>query len=209
MRTAKSTTSVSLSALAMVVALLGSVQAQADTASKGSPKSVLVHMETSDGRDAGIATLVQSGSSVKVTVDFKNLDPGEHAIHLHEHPMCDAPEFKTAGGHFNPGGKQHGTENPQGHHAGDFPLNLTVGDDGMVKKTFTTKDITLDPNAPNSVFANGGTSIMVHTKADDMKTDPSGNAGGREACGIVKISNASNSTHVLGGKGQTESPSNH
>ncbi len=172
------------------------------------PKQVTVQMETSDGRDGGQITLQQDGKSVKVEAVLKSLVPGVHAIHFHQYPKCDAPDFKSAGGHLNPGNKQHGIQNPQGHHAGDMPINLNVGDDGGVKKTFTTKDITLDPSKPNSVFANGGTSIMVHQAADDMKTDPSGNAGGREACGIVSIKNASDKSGPFT-LGQGEGPSNH
>lgn len=174
----------------------------------GTPKSVTVQMETSDGRDGGQITLMRDGKGVKVQTDLRNLDPGVHAIHFHQYPKCDAPEFKSAGGHFNPFGKQHGLQNPQGHHAGDMPVNLNVGDDGRVKKTFTTKDITLDPKAQNSVFANGGTSIIVHKGQDDMKTDPSGNAGGRESCGIVSIKNISNSKGNVT-NGEQVGPSNH
>ena len=190
----------------MVLASAALAAAQDNTAK--APKSVTVQMETSDGRDGGKIVLVQERSDVKVEADLKNLNPGVHAIHFHQNPKCDAPDFKTAGGHFNPAGKQHGIQNPQGHHAGDMPVNLNVGDDGLVSKAFTTKDITLDPKAPNSVFSNGGTSIMIHMQADDMKTDPSGNAGGREACGVVNIANASSKApgfHLFGGKA---SPSN-
>lgn len=172
-------------------ALAAGTGAWAQNAPAGTPKSVTVQMETSDGRDGGKAVLVQEKKDVKVEVTFKNLTPGSHAIHFHQNAKCDAPDFKTAGGHFNPTNKQHGFQNPQGHHAGDMPLNLVVGDDGSVKKAFTTTDLTLDPKASNSVFANGGTAIMVHSKEDDMKSDPAGNAGGREACGIVNIANAS------------------
>lgn len=156
------------------------------------PKSVRVKMETSDARYAGEAILVNKSGGVQFHVDFQNLDPGKHGIHVHQFPKCDAPTFQSAGPHFNPYGKQHGYQNPNGHHAGDIQLNLTVGDAGTAKQTFFVKGLTLKPGAPNSVFANGGTSLIIHSGPDDMKTDPSGNSGSREACGIISIDNASN-----------------
>lgn len=148
-------------------------------------EKVKVNMKTGDGRDAGTVTLKQVKEGVKVTAKLKNLPIGDHAIHVHEVAKCDGPDFKTAGPHLNPDGKKHGFKNPAGPHAGDMPLNLTVGADGTVDSSFLAKSITLDPGAPNSVFAHGGTSIVVHEKADDMMTDPSGASGNRIACGVV------------------------
>ena len=149
------------------------------------PKPLVVDLKTSTGQDAGTATFSTSGSKVEIKIKLKNLPPGEHAVHIHQSPKCDAPDFKTAGGHFNPAGKQHGMLNPMGHHNGDLPKNLVIGADGTGSATFKVDDLSLNPTASDSLFANGGTSIMVHEKADDMKTDPAGNAGNRIACGVI------------------------
>jgi len=151
------------------------------------PKGALtVPLKTSDGKDAGTATFTPTkDNQLTIKVNFKNLPMGEHAVHIHEKPICQAPDFKSSGGHLNPESKQHGLQNPAGHHAGDLPQNVTVGGDGTGTATFKVNYLSLNPSAPDSLFANGGTSIMVHEKADDMKTDPTGNAGNRIACGVI------------------------
>jgi Cu-Zn family superoxide dismutase len=97
---------------------------------------------------------------------------------------CEGPDFKSAGGHLNPEMKQHGKDNPSGPHAGDL-LNLTVGPDGKAKASLIAVHATLDAG-PNSLFHEGGTAIVIHEKEDDYKTDPTGNSGGRIACGVIQ-----------------------
>lgn len=151
------------------------------------PKTTLVvHLKTSAGQDAGTAAFTQlKDGRLSIKLKLKNLPFGEHAVHIHEKAVCDAPDFKGAGGHFNPAGKQHGTLNPMGHHNGDLPQNVSVGEDHMGEASFKVSGLSLDPSAPDSILANGGTSILVHQHADDMKTDPTGNAGNRIACGVI------------------------
>ena len=168
----------------MAVCALAALAAVPAMAKNG--KDLVVHLKTSDGKDAGTATFRETmGGKLRIKLDLKNLPEGDHAVHIHQNPVCDAPDFKGAGGHFNPDKKQHGTKNPMGHHNGDLPENVAVGMDGTVQKSFTVDYLSLDPNSPNSIVANGGTAIMVHGKADDMVTDPTGNAGNRIACGVI------------------------
>ena len=150
------------------------------------PKSAHADIVNAQGTKIGTAKISATKDGVKIAVSVSQLTPGEHGIHIHAIGKCEGPAFTTAGGHFNPTMAHHGINNAQNPHphAGDL-LNLVVGKDGKAKATFVDKAVTLGDGA-NSLFHDGGTALVIHAKADDLMSDPSGNSGDRIACGVIE-----------------------
>ena len=171
-----------LGAVVASFAAAGQAVAQ-DTHAHATAKPVVAEFKNAEGQSVGTATLSEAAHGVKIKLDIKGIPAGEHSMHIHQVAKCEAPDFKSAGPHFNPDSKKHGLLSPEGHHAGDMQ-NFTVSAKGTAKTTLVDKDVTLADDS-HSLFSNGGTAIMIHAKADDMKTDPAGNAGDRIACGVI------------------------
>lgn len=137
---------------------------------------------TAKSKAKGTIDFKEVEGGVEVIATLEGLKPGDHAYHVHEKGDCSAPDGASAGGHFNPNGHKHGAPDAEERHEGDFG-NLTAGKDGKATKTFVMKGITL-ADGPTSIVGKG---FIVHEKADDFKTQPTGNAGARVACGVVTL----------------------
>ena len=142
-------------------------------------KATAILHPSSGSEVKGQVTFTKTGDDVQVVADIENLKPGKHGFHIHEKGDCSAPDASSAGAHFNPTHQHHGGPATAEHHAGDLG-NVTVDATGRVHLEWTGK---LQLNGPDSII---GKSVVVHEKEDDLKTDPTGNSGGRIACGVIE-----------------------
>ncbi len=138
----------------------------------------------SNNLPAGTAALAQSGANIALAVNVSGLNDGTYAMHLHQTGKCEGPDYKTAGPHWNPGNRQHGLNNPQGAHGGDLP-NLTVTGGGSARYSGVIPGILLTGAA--GLMDADGAAFIIHAKADDGTTDPSGNSGDRIICGVLTL----------------------
>lgn len=150
------------------------------------PREVTVALINQNRETIGEAILTETDTGIQIDIEAEQLPPGAHGFHIHEKGLCEAEnKFESAGGHFNPFHKEHGTLNPKGPHAGDLP-NIIVQNDGTVVDTIHTDLVTLKKSKVNSLLKTDGTSLIIHANPDDYQTDPAGNAGERIACGVIK-----------------------
>lgn len=158
------------------------------TAAPMAEESITVNLKDTKGASVGTAWITEKSGKgekgISIQLDLHGLPPGTHAIHIHEKASCVAPDFKSAGGHFSPGHKMHGELSKNGPHAGDLK-NIEIAADGTLKTTLEDRHADLG-SALKSLEQGAGTSLVIHAKADDYKTQPSGDSGDRIACGEIK-----------------------
>lgn len=153
-----------------------------DGAMTGSPPKLTstAQLLGPNGEMRGTATLTEMDGTTRVQVTVEDMAPGTYGMHIHTTGACTPPDFTSAGPHYNPTGRQHGTENPQGSHKGDLP-NVTVDATGRGSIDQTVEGVTLAGDLMDA----DGSAIVLHAGPDDYRTDPSGNSGGRIACGVI------------------------
>jgi superoxide dismutase, Cu-Zn family len=169
----------------LVIAGLGPLLAGVPFAAAA--QSAHADIVSAQGGKIGTATFTQTPNGVRVAVNVSQLTPpGAHGMHIHTVGKCEGPAFTSAGGHFNPTSAHHGIHSPLDPHPhmGDMP-NLVVGSNRRASATFVLQGATLD-EGPNSLFHEGGTSLVIHAKPDDLMSDPTGNSGDRIACGVIE-----------------------
>lgn len=153
------------------------VSAQAESVTK----AIAVLSPTKGSSVAGTVTFTKVDGGVKIVAEVTGLTPGQHGFHIHEFGDCSAPDATSAGGHFNPGHMLHGAPDAPVRHAGDFG-NLEADASGNAHYERVDAMISLD--GAESIIGHG---VIVHAKADDLKTQPTGNAGARVACGPIGV----------------------
>ncbi len=141
----------------------------------------IANLASAEGKSAGVATLSQRSDGLWLSVSADLPANGTYGMHIHAVGKCDGPDFASAGPHFNPGGKQHGRDNPMGAHMGDLP-NLVAGADGKASVETRLPDMPL--TGTGGLIDGDGAALVIHAQADDYKTDPSGNSGKRVICGV-------------------------
>ena len=176
----RTATAASAAALAFLFGAAGMADAREAGAADVAAKATAA-MKDTEGNSVGTVAFEQGAQGTVVHARLTDLEPGTHAFHLHETGKCEAPDFTSAGGHYNPTDQAHGFFADDGYHAGDLP-NFHVPDSGTVEIEFFSEQLKLD----DDMFDTDGSSLVIHTGSDDYRTDPAGDAGERVACGVIE-----------------------
>lgn len=139
-----------------------------------------------NGQPIGSAEIIQTPNNlVLIRLNVRGLEPGTHAFHIHETGQCTTPDFSSAGGHFAPHGRSHGLLHADGEHGGDM-LNVQVPQNGQLETERMARHVTLEAGAPGYLLDDDGSALVIHSGADDYESQPSGDAGSRVACGVIR-----------------------
>lgn len=168
-------------ALAIGASLLAGCHEDGMKAGVPAPLIAVASLRSANGDAMGRATARDSAAGLRITIDATGLTPGNHGAHIHTVGRCDAPDFASAGGHWNPTAMKHGSMNPAGPHEGDLP-NLLIGADGRGTIGIVVPGATIE-----GLLDTDGAALVIHAAPDDLVTDPSGNSGGRIACGVFAL----------------------
>ena len=166
----------------LIAAVLAGCASDADVEPASSITEAATDLRDAQGRVVAGADVTDAGGAVRIRVEARGLPQGVYAVHLHSAGVCNPPSFETAGPHWNPTGRQHGRDNPQGQHLGDLP-NLLVGTDGVGSLEYRIDGAAL--SGRRGLLDDDGAAVVVHANPDDYRTDPSGNSGARIACGVL------------------------
>jgi Cu-Zn family superoxide dismutase len=153
-------------------------------ASSSASEAVAILASASGSLVSGRLVLTPMGDGVHMTGEIGGLKPGDtRGFHIHEKGDCSAADASSAGGHFNPGAQAHGRAGQGAHHAGDTD-NLVADGNGVARVDAHLRGVTLGGGAANDI---AGRAVIVHAAADDYSTQPTGNAGARVACGVIRV----------------------
>ena len=171
-----------LSGLVLLSLAAAGCSQQAESPGEVSGNVARAELVGADQTQYGEVIAAQGDNGLLVNIRAQGMSPGPHGVHIHQTGKCEGPDFKSAGGHWNPAAKEHGFDNPKGAHAGDF-FNLDIGADGTGSLEALIAGATLS-DGDNALLDADGAAFVVHEGPDDLKTDPSGDSGGRLACGV-------------------------
>ena len=163
------------SSIVAAALLAGPAQAQ---------ETATASLQDQQGQDVGTVELRQTPTGVHIVANLTGLPAGEHGFHIHETGTCEG-DFTSAGGHFNPGGAEHGFHSEGGPHAGDFP-NIHVPEGGALTVEYVNDRVSLEEGAEGTLRDNDGSAIVFHANPDDYQSQPAGDAGPRIACGVIE-----------------------